>query len=107
MKKKKPNPDKLNAEEQAYENAETVSVSAKELAKIKAAVKVVRDELKSARATIRLTDEDLQLLKRKAEQKGLGYQTLLGSIIHQYVTDQLVEIEAAKVAFKAIEKKNA
>jgi len=36
------------------------------------------------------TDEgDIELIKQKAARKGLSYQTLIASVIHQYATDQL------------------
>ena len=46
---------------------------------------------KEARVNIRMSEHDVSLLKLKAEQEGLGYQTLMSSIIHKYVTEQLVE----------------
>jgi predicted DNA binding CopG/RHH family protein len=39
---------------------------------------------KNKRINIRLTDEDLELIKKKATQEGLPYQTLIGSILHKY-----------------------
>ena len=41
---------------------------------------------KEARFTARLSHSDFDGLKQIADRMGLGYQTLLGSIIHQYVT---------------------
>ncbi|MCB1459413.1 MAG: hypothetical protein KDJ48_09155 [Nitratireductor sp.] len=40
----------------------------------------------------RLSKHDLSRLKAIAMQKGIPYQTLLGSIVHQYVEGQLKEI---------------
>ena len=45
---------------------------------------------KSERITVRLTPADLRAIKHKAAQEGLPYQTLIGSLIHKYVTGQLV-----------------
>lgn len=54
----------------------------------------------SARATMnppkkqisaRLSERDLTRLKARALEKGIPYQTLLSSIVHQYVEGQLVE----------------
>ncbi len=39
---------------------------------------------KDARINIRLSDMDLSLIKRKAAQEGLPYQTLIASILHKY-----------------------
>ncbi len=40
---------------------------------------------------LRLDGTDLALLREEAARLGLPYQTLLSSIVHQYVTGQLVE----------------
>jgi predicted DNA binding CopG/RHH family protein len=46
---------------------------------------------KSERVTINLTKKDLTDLKIKASVEGLPYQTLIGSVLHKYVTGKLVE----------------
>jgi hypothetical protein len=44
----------------------------------------------STRITVRLSPVDLETLQQKAQEQGLPYQTLLKSVIHQYLTGQLV-----------------
>ena len=46
---------------------------------------------KNARINIRLTNEDLVNLKKRAEEEGLPYQTLVNSIIHKFLSGRLVE----------------
>jgi predicted DNA binding CopG/RHH family protein len=41
---------------------------------------------KSARVTIRLTQFDLDRIKRVAAREGLPYQTLISSMLHKYAT---------------------
>ena len=41
--------------------------------------------------SLRLKTNDLELLKRRADTEGLPYQTLLSSIVHKFVSDQLVD----------------
>ena len=41
--------------------------------------------------SLRLNNNDLERLKRRADSEGLPYQTLLSSIVHKYVSDQLVD----------------
>ncbi len=41
---------------------------------------------KKRQLTIRINEKDLMLLKVKSSELGMPYQTLLQSIIHQYVT---------------------
>jgi predicted DNA binding CopG/RHH family protein len=63
--------------------------SKKELAQIRT---TARNTLrKNRRVTIRLYDHDLKGLQKKALQKGIPYQTLISSMIHQYVEGDLIE----------------
>ncbi len=45
---------------------------------------------KGLRVNVRITDFDLNKLKAKAIEEGMPYQTLIGSILHQYATGKLV-----------------
>ena len=40
---------------------------------------------------IRIASSELAQIKAKAEIEGLKYQTLVKSVLHKYVTGQLVE----------------
>jgi predicted DNA binding CopG/RHH family protein len=46
---------------------------------------------KNQAISLRLPREDLELTKKRAAEAGVPYQTLISSIIHKYVTDQLYE----------------
>ena len=41
--------------------------------------------------TLRLSENDISALKKIAENSGLPYQTLVSSILHRYVNDELVD----------------
>lgn len=41
--------------------------------------------------SLRVNSQDLELLKSRAEREGIPYQTMLSSIIHKFVTEQLVD----------------
>lgn len=41
---------------------------------------------KDARINIRLSTADLEMLKRRAAEEGLPYQSLIASILHKYVS---------------------
>jgi predicted DNA binding CopG/RHH family protein len=92
MPKKKPEPQLSDYEQDIVENLEkATSYSEKEksekLAKYsKAASNYMK---KGKRITIRVYESDLDKLRLKAAQKGLPYQTLVTSILHQYATGQL------------------
>jgi len=51
---------------------------------------------KDARTNIRIDPMDLKVLKEKAQTRGLGYQTLIASILHMYVNDEFLEIGEVK-----------
>jgi len=46
--------------------------------------------------TVRLQERDLRRLRVIAQEKGIPYQTLIGSIIHQYVTGRIVEVDSRR-----------
>ena len=46
---------------------------------------------KDQRVNIRLSAKDLEDIKIKAMEDGIPYQTLMGSILHKYVSGRLVE----------------
>lgn len=90
MKSKKFNPYdvKLDEEEQelleSFERGEWKSVDnlAEEIARAKIiAANTLR---KDARVNIRISNADLQRLKQRAAYKGLPYQTLIASVLHEY-----------------------
>ena len=46
---------------------------------------------KTERMNIRMSKIDMENLKLKAIKEGIPYQTLVSSILHKYITGQLVE----------------
>ncbi len=81
---------KLDEYEQEIENniSEHKSVSDKKRDRINNIIKKAKQK-KSV--SLRVNTQDLDLLKRRAEQEGIPYQTLISSILHKYITDQLVD----------------
>jgi len=47
--------------------------------------------LKNQRMNIRISQKDLNALKIRAAEEGLPYQTLVSSIIHKYLSNNLFE----------------
>jgi predicted DNA binding CopG/RHH family protein len=75
----------------AYERGEFKPVKRQKAAK-KAAVEAARRYLrKDARINIRLASADLEMLKRRAAQEGLPYQSLIASVLHKYVAGSVGE----------------
>ena len=46
---------------------------------------------KNYRMNIRISKRDVELLKSKAMEEGVPYQTLVSSVLHKYVTGRLKE----------------
>lgn len=45
----------------------------------------------SANMNIRISPQELELIKQRADREGLKYQALVKSVLHKYITGQLVE----------------
>ena len=80
----------LTPEEQEIENnvehAEPVDEETR-----KRVERILSRARKNQAISLRLPREDLELTKKRAAEAGVPYQTLISSIIHKYVTDQLYE----------------
>lgn len=50
--------------------------------------------------TIRIDEDDINLLKSKALEQGLQYQSLVCSVLHRYASDALVDVEEVKKVVK-------
>lgn len=49
--------------------------------------------------SLRLDSTDIDKLKTIAVEQGLNYQSLIGSVLHRYVTGALVDIAEARKVF--------
>ena len=93
MKNKK---NKLSKEEKIIETdlekGEWIEASKEELKRLENNAKYsIATKRKEARISLRMSQIDVRLLKSEAEKEGLGYQTLINSILHKYITGQLVD----------------
>ena len=70
-----------------YERHRAIAQHTLDMLERKATAKKARA---SALVHIRMTPEDVQALHERAKTLGMGYQTLLKSVVHQYLTGQLV-----------------
>lgn len=61
---------------------------------------------KDKRINIRMSGRDLLSLKRKANRFGMPYQTLITSILHQYVSGDLkpTQVEEAQSKYRRLKK---
>ncbi|MGR3178983.1 MAG: CopG family antitoxin [Candidatus Anammoxibacter sp.] len=56
--------------------------------------KIVQKANEKKNISLRMNNQDLDQLKLKAAKEGIPYQTLISSIIHKFVTDQLIDQKA-------------
>jgi predicted DNA binding CopG/RHH family protein len=66
-------------------------LTAVEKRKIEAMIEKSRKERKARNINIRISENDLYWLRKRSADEGLPYQTLISTIIHKYLTDQLVD----------------
>ena len=62
---------------------------------------------KEARVNLRLNPEDVEKIRVKAKREGIPYQTLIGSVLHKYATDQLLDEKAIEAVIRKLGKKAA
>jgi len=72
---------------EAIEKGEVVSVKNLEQAKKDAAAAAKNTLNKTTNINIRLSEKDVMKAKTKAAETGIPYQTLLSSVIHQFVNN--------------------
>ena len=85
MKKRRFHDDEEKALITAYERGEFKPVKDQKGAKRNAVETAKRYMRKDARINIRLSLADLEMLKRRAVEEGLPYQTMIASVLHKYV----------------------
>ncbi len=59
---------------------------------------------KSRSVNIRIAEHVLAELKRRSQQEGLPYQTLISSILHKYVTDRLVDEDSIRKSLRLLQR---
>ena len=81
---------KLSKYEQSIEDSisEYNSVSSKKRKRIE---NIIKKAVEKKNISLRVNNQDLNILKLRAEREGIPYQTLISSILHKFVTEQLVD----------------
>lgn len=90
------NPDYMDEEEKKMmediEKMDLSQVRPPTKGEIESLQKAARQYLqKETKMNIRIDAYELDKIKEKAEKEGLKYQTFIKSIIHKYITGQLVD----------------
>jgi len=96
----------LDEEEQQIEDSadEFVPMEGAELRRVEA---IITRSRKNRNINIRLSEQDLDRIRTKAEREGVPYQTLISSVLHKYVSDQLVDEGQVIKTLELIGKKAA
>ncbi len=63
-------------------------VSSRKLKKIEDIIEKTNEK---KNISLRLNSQDLEQIKLKAEREGIPYQTLISSVLHKFVSDQLID----------------
>jgi len=81
---------RLNKYEESIENKihNFTTLTKEEKNKIE---KIIDKENEKKSISLRLRKYDLEKLKERAQREGIPYQTLLSSLIHKFITDQLID----------------
>ena len=81
---------KLDEYEERIENEilNFISLSEEEKSNIE---NIIDKENEKKSISLRLRKYDLEKLKERAQREGIPYQTLLSSIVHKFITDQLID----------------
>lgn len=81
---------RLDEEEQQIEDSaeQFVPVEGEERKQIE---DIITRSRKNKNVNIRVSEQDLTQIRMKADREGIPYQTLISSVLHKYVNDQLVD----------------
>lgn len=91
--------------ESEIENGAWTPVADKEIDRLRSEmVDAAQNRSKDARVNLRLNPEDVEKIRVKAGREGIPYQTLIGSILHKYATDQLIEEKAIEAVVRKLKK---
>jgi predicted DNA binding CopG/RHH family protein len=72
--------------------------------KMKQVEAIIAKARKDKAISLRIATYDLEKIKEKAEKNGVPYQTLITTVLHKYVTDQLFEKEEILRSIKILKE---
>jgi len=96
----------LTNEEKEIENNidSLVSVSGKKRERIES---ILAKAKKNKAISLRISEYDLEKLKEKAASDGIPYQTLINTVLHKYITNQLLEKNEVLKSIQVLRNKEA
>jgi len=96
----------LTNEEKEIENNidSLVSVSGKKRERIES---ILAKAKKNKAISLRIAKYDLEKLKEKAASDGIPYQTLINTVLHKYITNQLLDKNEVLKSIQVLRNKEA
>ncbi|MCK5152858.1 MAG: hypothetical protein KAQ93_00745 [Spirochaetales bacterium] len=88
--------------ENDIENLVSVSVGKKEQIE-----SILSRAKKNKAISLRIAEYDLGKLKEKAAREGIPYQTLINTVLHKYITNQLLEKNEILKSIQLLKSKEA
>jgi predicted DNA binding CopG/RHH family protein len=96
----------LDEEEQQIENEIDEYVPADE--ETEGTVRrIAQESRKRKNVNIRISERDLSQIRERASREGVPYQTLIASVLHKYVTDQLYDEREIRKTLGLMESSHA
>lgn len=94
----------LDSDERQVETAiqSYVPISGAKRRKIETILDTTR---KTKNINIRISRQDLESLRRSAEQEGIPYQTLISSVLHKYLAGRLVDEVSIRKSVEILTRK--
>ena len=94
----------LDSEERRVESEihAYVPISGTKRRKIETILETTR---KTKNINIRISHQDLESLRRSAEQEGIPYQTLISSVLHKYLAGRLVDEVSIRKSVEILSRK--
>ncbi len=65
--------------------------------------RIAQESRKRKNVNIRISERDLSQIRERASREGVPYQTLIASVLHKYVTDQLYDEHEIRKTLELIE----
>ena len=96
----------LTKEERTIENSidSLVPVSGDKRNRVESIIARAR---KNKAISLRIAEYDLEKLKEKAKNDGIPYQTLITTVLHKYITNQLFEKSEILKSIQLLQNKEA
>lgn len=96
----------LDDEEQRIEDSadEFVPVAPEERERVE---RIIARSRKTKNINIRLSEEDLSKIRERAQREGVPYQTLVSSVLHKFVSGQLVDEQQVMKAVELLDRRRS